>query len=163
MNGTPHAKRLEKELVETRAELAKEILELRPEDLGWAPKEGMKTYQALLQEIGTMEQLCTRWLTQKVMLSWPEVDASLAAAASDPASILRALEAIRAETLQYLRDCTEESLETPIEVAPDWHQYMGAELEPEEFVRWISRHEYYHLGQIISYRWIQGNNPYKQP
>ncbi len=162
MTGTPHAKRLEKELTETRAELAKEIHALTPEDLSWAPKEGMKTYLALLQEIGTMEQLCIRWLTRKAMLSWPEVEASLAAAATDPGSLMQALEAIRAETLQYLRDTTEESLETKVEVAPDWHQYMGAELEPEEFVRWISRHEYYHLGQIISYRWIQGHDPYKQ-
>ena len=27
-------------------------------------------------------------------------------------------------------------------------------------IREIARHEYYHLGQMITYRWIQGHNPY---
>ena len=159
MNGRPHAERLESNLSEIREELTKEVLELRTEDLGWAPREGMKTYQAILQEVGTMEQLCTRWLAKTEMLSWPEVDGSLAAAATDPASLMRAMDVIRAETLQYLRDSTEESLETPVDVAPDWRQYMGLALEPEEFIRWIGRHEYYHLGQIVSYRFIQGADP----
>jgi hypothetical protein len=75
---------------------------------------------------------------------------------------MQSLGTIRAETTQYLRGCSEDDLETPIAVAEDWHQYMGAEIEPEEFVRWICRHAYYHLGQIVSYRWIQGNDPYKQ-
>src|SRR5689334_17108978 len=100
MTGTPHAQRLVKELNETRAELAKEIEQVPTEDLGWAPKEGMKTYQALLQEIGTMEQLCTRWIAKKELMSWTETDKSLAAAATDPASLMKALEAIRAETIQ---------------------------------------------------------------
>jgi hypothetical protein len=37
---------------------------------------------------------------------------------------------------------------------------MGAELEPEEALRWIAMHEYYHLGQIITYRWSQGFSPF---
>jgi len=162
MNGTPHAARLIKELNETRAELTKEISELQPEDLPWAPKPDMKTYAGLLQEIGTMEKLCIRWVTKTEMLSWVDEDKALEAAATDPASILQALEEIRAETLQSLSGTTDEALETQIDVAESWHQYMGPKLEPEEFIRWVSRHEYYHLGQIISYRWIQGNNPYKQ-
>ena len=36
----------------------------------------------------------------------------------------------------------------------------GDTIEPEELVRWVCRHEYYHLGQIIIYRWMQGDNPY---
>ena len=161
MNGTPHGARLERELNETRKELLGEIRSLTAEDLSWAPKPDMKSYAALLQEIGVMEKLCIRWLKESATLDWREEDAALASLATDPDKILQALEAIRAETLQYLRETSEEKLETPIAVAEDWRQYMGAELEPEEFVRWISRHEYYHLGQIISYRWIQGNNPYK--
>jgi hypothetical protein len=63
MQGRPHAQRLEKDLGEIRNELATEVGQLKPEELGWAPQPGMKTYRALLQEIGTMEQLCARWLT----------------------------------------------------------------------------------------------------
>lgn len=28
-------------------------------------------------------------------------------------------------------------------------------------VRWVARHEYYHLGQLIYNRWLLGYNPYK--
>jgi len=160
MSGTPHADRLLKELAETRAELSAEVAQLRPEDLGWAPKEDMKTYRALLQEIGAMEKLCIRWINKAQLLDWAEEDKALAAA-PDAASLTSALDVIRAETVDYLQSVSEETLETPIDVHPNWHQYMGSRLEPEEFVRWISRHEYYHLGQIVSYRWIQGHNPYK--
>jgi uncharacterized damage-inducible protein DinB len=161
MAGTPHAERLLRELAETRAELSAEIAKVKPDDLGWAPKEGMKTYGAILQEIGTMEKLCIRWVTETQLLDWTAEDKALAAA-PDPASLMKLLDEIRTETVQYLQSVSEDTLEMPIDVHPDWHQYMGPRLEPEEFVRWISRHEYYHLGQIVSYLWIQGNDPYKQ-
>jgi len=32
-------------------------------------------------------------------------------------------------------------------------------VEPEELLRWVVRHEYYHLGQMITYQWQRGKNP----
>jgi hypothetical protein len=26
----------------------------------------------------------------------------------------------------------------------------------------VGMHEYYHMGQLIAYRWIRGDNPYKR-
>jgi hypothetical protein len=46
-----------------------------------------------------------------------------------------------------------------VPVPKEWEVYWGSAIEPEEVARWIARHEYYHLGQIISYRWILGDNP----
>jgi hypothetical protein len=72
-----------------------------------------------------------------------------------------ALEKVRAETLTYLRDCTEERLETPIPLPEAWYEYFGGArvIEPEELMRRVARHEYYHLGQLITYRWQRGNSP----
>jgi hypothetical protein len=57
-----------------------------------------------------------------------------------------------AETLGYLNACSEEQ----------WQVYWSDAIEPEETVRWITRHEDYHLGQIISYRWLLGDDPYQR-
>ena len=58
---------------------------------------------------------------------------------------------------------TEESLQTPTPLPESWKQYFPvADIEPEELIRWVCMHEYYHLGQIITYHWIRGDNPYKR-
>jgi|SRR5579871_4482543 len=162
MQGRPHAERLRTELHDIRKELAQEAQKLGPEEFAWAPRPDMKTYLQLLQEIGTMEKLCVHWLTHGVVLDWKEVEKTLVGAGDEPASILPALEQVRAETLQYLQTCSEEQLETPVSLPEEWHRYWPPTLEPEEILRWVGRHEYYHLGQFISYRWTQGHNPYIQ-
>jgi len=78
-------------------------------------------------------------------------------------SALQVLERVRAQTLSYLNDCSEERIETPVPLLEAWHGYFGGPtVEPEEIIRWVARHEYYHLGQIIIYRWMLGDNPYKR-
>jgi hypothetical protein len=47
-----------------------------------------------------------------------------------------------------------------IPVPSGWAPFVGdTTLEREELFRWLARHEYYHLGQIVTYRWIQGFDP----
>ncbi len=77
-------------------------------------------------------------------------------------SILKDLEDIRRETLRYLDSLSDDDLHKPVEMPESWHQYTGPRLEPEEMIRWIARHEYYHLGQLIYNRWLLGYNPYKE-
>lgn len=154
----PHAVRLLKTLDEIRKELVDTVQGLTPEEFGWAPAEGMKSYAALLQEIGTMEKLTTAWLTSGQELPW---DMAAYVRGDSAANALADLAAIRTETLAYLHDVSEEKLETPVAVPAAWQQYWGAEIEPEEGIRWVALHEYYHLGQMIIYRWQTGHNPYK--
>jgi uncharacterized damage-inducible protein DinB len=76
---------------------------------------------------------------------------------------MKALDEIRADTLDYLKAASDEALTTPVGLPESWHQYFGGPVvEPEELVRWIGMHEYYHMGQLIAYRWIRGDNPYKR-
>lgn len=156
--GTPHAARLQKGLAEVRKELIETVKDITDEEFGWAPREGMKTYRALLQEIGTMEKLTNSWLTTGQILAW---DMPAYVSGDSVQAALADLDSIRFATNSYLESATEDKLQTPIAVPQDWQQYWGPEMEPEEAFRWIVMHEYYHLGQIVSYRWIQGHDPYK--
>jgi uncharacterized damage-inducible protein DinB len=160
MAGRPHRDRLLQELSDIRKELTEEAHKLKPEEFNWAPRPDMKTCKALLQEIGTMEKICVSWITQQTKLEW---DKAVAWSGQDARAILSDLEKTRAETLRYLNSCTEEKLQTPVALPEAWHQYWGPTVEPEEMLRWVTRHEYYHLGQLITYRWILGDNPYKRP
>jgi uncharacterized damage-inducible protein DinB len=155
----PHSERILKTLAEVRTELIETAQNIPDPELDWAPAEGMKPYRELLQEIGTMEKLTIAWLAEGRELPW---DMGAYVSTDSIAAVLRDLEVVRTETKAYLETASEEKMQTPIAVPAEWQQYWGLQLEPEEALRWVTMHEYYHLGQIISYRWIQGHNPYKR-
>jgi hypothetical protein len=162
MSGRPHSQRLLGELKEIRSELNGEIQRIQPDKWDWAPGPDMKSYRALLLEIGAMEKVCIHWVIRKETLDWEAVQKSLAWEGTDPTAAVESLARVRAETVQFLESCTEEQLQTPLAVPEEWRQYWGNAIEPEEAFRWVGRHEYYHLGQIIIYHWILGDNPYKR-
>jgi hypothetical protein len=162
MTGRPHKERLRSDLTEIRKELTEEVQRLKPEEMDWAPAPEMKTFRALLAEIGAMEKICVHWLAHQAIADWGEIDSDLRRAADNPQTILSALGEVRWETLDALNACSEERLQTAVPVPEEWRQYWGAAVEPEEVFRWVARHEYYHLGQIIIYRWQRGDNPYKR-
>lgn len=159
MQGRPHAERLRYDLDEIRNELITVARKFPPEELDRTPAPGMKSCKALLQEIGAMEALNLRWVSHQEMLDWQAVWETLEGDSIE--AVLAALEPVRAETLAYLDNCTEEQLQTPIPLPEAWRQFFdGASvIEPEELLRWIVRHEYYHLGQLIIYRWMRGDSP----
>ena len=75
--------------------------------------------------------------------------------------LLEMLAKVREETLQFLDSRTEEELRAPIEVSADTASYMELEHVPlSEMIRYLVRHESYHTGQLVSYLWASGNNPY---
>lgn len=154
-----HAERLIGDLAEIRKELVAEVSKLTTADLDSSPNpdNGMKSYRAMLQEIGIMEQLCIGWLISGEMAEW---ESAVQWSGDDLPSLLGDLERIRATTNQFLHAVTEEDLQTARPLPEEWHQYMGPQVEPEELVRWVSRHEYYHLGQIIIYLWTSGDTSF---
>lgn len=81
---------------------------------------------------------------------------------TETAPILDGLARVRAATTRYLNGASDEQLRSPIAMPEEWHQYFGPSVEPEELIRWVARHEYYHLGQLIIYRWLLGDNPYQR-
>lgn len=162
MTGRPHAERLLGDLNEIREELAGEVQRIRPDEWDWAPGPDMKSFRTLLEEIAAMEKICVRWLIDRAVLGWEEAQNAVKWTGVGPQAALDALGRVREATLGYLHAASEEQLQTPLPTPGEWRQYWGAAIEPEEVLRWVARHEYYHLGQIITYRWIRGDNPYKR-
>lgn len=151
--------RLLKELKEIREELVETARQIKPEEFDWRPRPDMKSAKALLQEIGTMEKICVNVLAGGPKLEWEK---AVNWSGDDLKAILKDLESIRKETLRYLDSLSDEDLHKPVEMPESWHQYTGPRWEPEEMLRWVARHEYYHLGQLIYNRWLLGYNPYKE-
>jgi len=157
------ADRLRHELTSIRKELVEEVARIPEDGFTWAPAEGMKPYRDLLLEIGTMERESATFLSTGRVPEWQPMWDSLAERAQSPSSLMKAMEADRADILRYLDEADDERFRTTLPIPQDWHELFGAPaLEPEEMLRWIARHEYYHLGQIITYNWIRGDNPYKR-
>lgn len=155
--GRPHAERLRHNLNEIRAELIGTVRELGLDGLNWTPRPALRTAKQLLQEIGAMEECSRRWITHQELPDWGEVTNRLDA--DTPDAILSGLEQVRAETLAYLNGCTEEQIETPMPLPEPWYEYFGGAtvIEPEELLRWVARHEYYHLGQLNTFAMMRAD------
>lgn len=162
MSGRPHAVRLLFDLAEIRQELNEEVGKIADDELDWTPAPGMKSFRSLLIEIACVE------VENLNLINTGDAEyKSTQERLSDPnfgtANLLSELAELRKGTISYLQQVSEEALQVPLNLPEHWYQFFGGEtqVEPEELIRWITRHEYYHLGQIITMRWSQGHNPYK--
>lgn len=160
MAQNPRIERIVRELNDIRKELIQEAEKIKPEEFEWRPRPDMenRTAKGLLREIGTMEKICVNWFIHGTLLEWPN---AVPWSGEDLSSTLNDLRTIRQETLQYFETCSDADLDAPRPVPEQWHQYCGTSWPLEEAVRWIARHEYYHLGQLIYNRWLLGYNPYQ--
>lgn len=159
MSKDSHKERLLKELKVIRDELVQTARQIKPEEFDWRPRPDMKSAKAMLQEIGTMEKLCINVIAGGQPLKW---ETAVKWSGDTLNAILKDLEKIRKDTLRYLDKCSDDDLCKPVKMPKSWHRWTGPRIEPEEIVRWVARHEYYHLGQLIYNRWLLGYNPYKQ-
>lgn len=155
----PLSSRLIEELKLVRRELLDELHSLRDDQLPFAPSEGMKPYGVLIQEIATMQAETAIILCEGRV---PEYgDLKVECRRNSIADYIELLESDLARIVANIESADEAVLSSPLPLEISWASYFGSEqIEPEELIRWIARHEYYHLAQIVTYRWIQGHNPY---
>jgi uncharacterized damage-inducible protein DinB len=154
------AQRLLRELKDIRDELQQVVRKFQPEEFHWQPRPGMKSAKDLLQEIGRMEKICMNVAMGGPKLEWQN---AVSWSGTDVTATLEDLAAVRTETVRHLQSTSDERLHNPIQLPDSWHQYFaGPTVELEEIIRWVARHEYYHLGQLITYRWLLGYNPYHE-
>lgn len=157
--GRPHRDRLLSNLKEIREQLDSLVAAIPAAEFEFAPKPDMKSIRAILLEIGTMEKVCVAWAHHKELADWQATWDALDWGDGGGDAAVAVLTRVRAETIAYLEGCTEATLETPISLDPSWHGYFGSPtVEPEELIRWVARHEYYHLGQLVIYRWMEGHS-----
>jgi len=148
-------------LSSVRKELAEVFPRLTDDMLPWAPAEGMRTVQGQFVEIISTEVAIVERLQGVPAGAADERDAPLWALKTVDELIAK-LNEVRETTLRFLDGLDEEGLGAPAanisEGFQDW-----LELKPvpvSELLRFIARHESYHAGQLVSYLWSRGDDPY---
>jgi len=150
--------RLKYFLAQNREELLSVVAGI--ENIDFAPAAGMKTYRAQLAEIAAMERESVEFLSTGRVPDWKELEASIKG--TTLSELLAELAGIRVELFQVLDGLSDAQLEEAIPVPEEWSSFVGdSTLEREELFYWLVRHEYYHIGQIVTYRWTEGFNPYR--
>ncbi|MEX2242250.1 MAG: DinB family protein [Fimbriimonadaceae bacterium] len=78
------------------------------------------------------------------------------------AGLKEVLRTVRAGTLEFLGSLSEEELATPAPFPERWFESLRLPSVPlSEAFRSIAQHEWYHTGQLVSYLWARGDDPYK--
>jgi uncharacterized damage-inducible protein DinB len=146
-------------LASVRAELMEAVSRLSDDLLSWAPAPGMRTCQGQLVEIlSTEHDLLSRLRGESVDFRATE---DRYRAMSTLTELTDALHALRAETLSMLDSATEEWANADAGVSASFAEWLQLPTVPRiEIFRLIARHESYHAGQIVSYLWARGDDPY---
>jgi uncharacterized damage-inducible protein DinB len=138
-----------------------EILDrLTPELLPWSPSPGMRTIAGQIVEIvGTEIQL----IASLKDLPWIDDDeaAMMMGDTNSLDDLRQATLEFRRQTLEYLDSLTEAQLAEEVQFGAGWLGSLGLPTIPrsEVFLN-IADHEWYHVGQLTSYLWAHGDNPY---
>lgn len=147
-------------LSSTRTELAEVFPHLSDEILDWAPARGIRTVQGQLVEIIGTEVSIVERLMGGSRRPYEEIEAELSGIRT-VSGLVEKLEDVRQTTLAFLASSNEDKLNSEADVSDDSKKYMELSVVPVgEMIRYIVRHEAYHTGQLVSYLWTRGNNPY---
>lgn len=145
------------QLGSVRAELMEAWEMVEDGFLDWAPTEGMRTVRGQVVEILGTEISTVDFILGRDSGEPEVVDGALFEVAGVEA-YQDELDRVRAETLEAL-DRVE--LEGTVDVSEGFREYLGLEaVTASELFRFLARHESYHAGQLVSYLWARGLNPY---
>ncbi len=151
---------VEARLIFVRNELLEVLKRLDPSMTTWAPAEGMRTIGGQIFEIAASELQVVLVLKEGRFISDEDVSERVGGKEDLP-RLLDFLDKVRQETLTYLQGLSDEDLDVEITL-PGWHEAIGLPSVPRsEVFRGIAQHEGYHTGQLVSYLWARGDNPYK--
>jgi len=129
--------------------------------MGWAPAEGMRTIGGQLGELLWVEIPLVPWLKDGKRLSEEEVNERIGSE-QDFEGLRKKLVETRAATLEYLDSLSEEELAEEVPCGDAWFgTFWPASLPRAELFLNVSEHEFYHVGQLTSYLWSRGDDPYK--
>ena len=129
---------------------------LTPELLEWSPAPGMRTIAGQLVEIIAVEAPLVPYLKTGHLLTEAEIEA-IVGDAQNLNNLLHVLTEVRQRTLDYLNSLTEEELSEIVPSGDAWFGTLWLPAMPraEHFLN-IAEHEYYHVGQLITYLWCKG-------
>lgn len=140
-----------------RRDLEEVVGRLNDELLPWAPLEGMRTVAGQLVEIAATEFQVISRLRGEPEISFSEAEDAVGDRTS-LAHLVSQLRRAREETLTYLATA---DLAGRAPIPLEWNESMGLpEVPIGEVLRSIAEHEAYHTGQLVSYMWSRGDDPY---
>lgn len=159
MENTRHAL-LKARLALVRRDLDPIVNRLTPDLMTWTPAAGMRTIPGQIVEIVATEMQLIARLKDGQQIS----DADAQEIIGDCESLdnlRRALIEVRQQTLDYLASLSEADLAEEVSFDGGWFASLMLPTVPraEVFVN-IADHEWYHVGQLTSYLWARGDNPY---
>lgn len=153
--------RLKNRLAIVRADLDQVISRLDDSLLDWAPREGMRTVKGQLLEIAGTERQLMEWIQQEREMPYQEA-MDFGARSNTLTGLVSVLADVRTGTLAYLDSLTVDQLTTPRPFPHGWFESLRMDAVPlEEPIRSLAQHEWYHVGQLVSYLWSRGDDPYK--
>ncbi|HTQ11431.1 MAG TPA: DinB family protein [Fimbriimonadaceae bacterium] len=147
-------------LASVRAALEEAVSRLDERFLDWVPANGMRTVRGqLLEIVGTEIQFMAR-LRDGESLAWEHAEARIHDRSL--AGLKQELAKRREETLAYIASQPDEWLEQPAGFPTSWQETLGLTDAPvAEVLRGLAQHEAYHTGQLVSYLWARGDDPYQ--
>ncbi len=151
---------LKARLITTRAELEEVIGHLTQSLSDWAPRPGMRTVSGQLIEIAATEVQIISRLKSNISIPFEEVGETFGDGHSLE-NLAKVLGSVRVDTMTYINELGEDGLKAVDPHHPDWFGWLGlSEVPRVEILRGIAIHEAYHTGQLVSYLWARGDNPY---
>lgn len=146
-----------------RKDLDEIISRLADTDLDWAPGPGMRTVRGQLIEIAATERQILTWVRDHRQMPIEEAE-TFESDTTTLAGLGDALSKVRTDTLAYIDGQSQDELQALQSFPPGWWEALGlAEVPKSEALRSIAAHEWYHTGQLVSYLWARGDNPYSWP
>ena len=132
-----------------------------PAIIDWAPADGMRTIGGQLVEVIAVEVPLVPRLRDGRQPSDAEVD-DVVGDQHSLQNLKSKLISVRLDTLAYLDSLSDAELCEEVPSGQAWFGTLWLPNMPraEHFLN-IAEHEFYHAGQLISYLWTRGDDPYK--
>ena len=144
-----------------RRDLDEIVCRLTPEILDWAPTAGMRTVSGQIVEIVGTEMQLIGLLSGGDWIS-DNAAREIIGDCENLDNLLRALTDFRQQTLDYMDSLSEADLAEEVSFEGGWFASLSLPTVPRaEIFLNIADHEWYHTGQLTSYLWFRGEDPYK--
>lgn len=151
--------RLRARLALVRQDLLEVVNRFDDSLLDWAPREGMRTVRGQLEEIVATEVQLMTWVREERLLTYSEAMSS--AKSPDISGYRDLLAMVRSQTLATIDSLSEVELDIPVPFPEKWFESLRLPRAPKsEAIRSLAQHEWYHTGQLVSYAWVRGDDPY---
>lgn len=144
-----------KSLDEVMSRLTDDLLE-------WSPATGMRTVGGQLFEIVGKEVELLEFAKAKGRDEWNEID-SFGEGEKTVAGWRAIVDTVRGDTLAYLGSLSDADLGELVAFPVEgwWEGLYLTAVPMHEIFRNIATHEWYHTGQLVTYLWRRGDDPYQ--